>query len=206
MPEHVKAYNAMLSTKNFGKRGVRIVSITYGIDIIGTEAEAAERTAYYPVAYDGSSFGISLAFMDWEEREKFSEWMRAYMEKVLSGHGFYASMTVNCPARDFVRVGIPQDQLEYGEGLTDVGYTVTLNFLGVTDPTDPNSSVLNSGVSYFKWPKKDTTTKYFYPASKQLAGAASLDGTIFDTAPDPSFVPNATVADAQINGVLESDQ
>lgn len=200
MPEHAKAYNATMATRNFGHRSVRVVNISYGIDIIGSDAESAERTAFYPVAYDGSSFAITLAFMDWAEREAFSTWLRGYMEKTIRGHGFYASMTVNCPARDFVRVGIPEDQLEYGEGLTDVGYQVTLNFLGVTDPTDPNKTVLTSGVAYFKWPKKDKTTRYFYPASKQLAGAASLEGTIFDTTPD-SF-GGATTGD-EISGAAD---
>lgn len=200
------ASNATFATKNFGSRSVMISEISYGIDIIATEGEASQRTAFYPLAYDGSSFSVTLIFATWEDREAFSSWLRAYMEKVLTGHGFYASMTINCPVRDFVRVGIPQDQLEYGEGLTDVGYTVSLNFLGVTDPTDPNSSTLNSGVAYFKWPKKDKTTKYFYPSGQQLSGAASLEGTIFDTTPDVVAVPNATVADESINGVLGSDQ
>ena len=190
-------FNGVFSTKNFGSYKVRIDQIQYGLDIIASQGESGVRQAFYPVAYDGSSWSMVLLFTDYADREKFNDWLRTYMEKVVQGHGFYASMTVNCPVRNFTRVGIPQDQIDYGEGITDVGYKVSLNFLGVTDPTDPNKSVLNSGISYFQWPKKDKTTRYFYPASKQLAGAADLAGTIFDPTPDATATTNATVAEEQ---------
>lgn len=192
--------NGVFSTKNFGSYSVRISQIQYGLDIIASQGESATRQAFYPVAYDGSSWSLVLLFTDYADREKFNDWMRTYMEKVLQGHGFYASMTVNCPARNFIRVGIPQDQIDYGEGIADVGYQTSINFLGVTDPTDPNRNVLTSGVSYFKWPKNDKQSRYFYPAGKQLSGAASLAGTIFDPTPATPF-GGATTGDESTGGI-----
>jgi len=206
VPKHSQDFNGLLSTSNLGSYRVRVDQIQFGLDITTTQGEAKTRAVLYPSAYESGSFSLVLHFMDWAEREKFNTWLQTYMEKTVNGHGFNATMHVSVPVRKFSRIAVPEDSVEFGEGVQDVGYQSSVSFIGVVDPTDPKSNVLNSGVSYFKWPQKDKQSRHFYPAGVQVSGAANLEGTIFDTTPDPTVTSstNATTAEHQL-GITTGD-
>lgn len=177
-------FNARISARGAGSRRIRVISLDFGLGIIASsDNEARNRRAFYPVVTTGSSFTMTLGFVSWGERERFNTWMHAFMEGVANGGSKYGTMTVRAPSHDFTRVAVPETDIEYGEGVKDVAYTMAVGFIGATDPVNLTLSQRMSGVSFFQGPKSDQESRYFYPQGRQIAGAESLDGTIFDSNP-----------------------
>lgn len=174
-------YNAKISAPGFGSRRVRCDEIRWGIGIIASsDNEARSRRAFYSIVTVGSSYTATFAFRDWEEREAFTQWVSRFIRQVSSGRAEGGYMTFQCPSRNFYRTAVPDDVIEFGEGVNDMTYRVAMSFVGARDPLDLNLGKKMAGVSYFDGPKKNATSRYFYPAGRQVAGAESLDGTIFD--------------------------
>lgn len=170
-----------ISAKGMGTRQVRVITLQRRLGIIASaDSEAKSRRAFYPVVTTGSSFLMQIAFTSWEERERFNDWMLRYMRSVVNGTAASGVMTVRVPQRDFEKTAIPESDLEFGEGVTDVGYTLDLSFIGASDPVDLNLGQRMAGISYFKGPKGMQESRYFYPGGKQVKGAEQLDGTTFD--------------------------
>lgn len=185
-------FNATISGKSAGSRNVRVLNIDYGIEIIASaDSEGRSRRAFYPVVTDDSSFAVVLQFVSWAEREDFNKWMSKFMVNVSEGGAKYGTLTVRVPSRKFTRVGVPQGQLEFGEGWNDVAYTAQMTFVAASDPVEP--SLKDSDVSRFQGP--GGVGQAFYPAGNQIKGAGSLDAYLFDTAPsgNPNFVFDQTV-------------
>lgn len=182
-------FNAQISAPGFGSRRVRATKLEFGLGIISTsDAEARERRAYYSIVTTGSSFTIEMGFVSVEERDQFSRWMKRFMVAVSRGDAKSGFQTIQVPSKKFTRVAVPEGDLAYGDGVKDVAYTVRMSYMGASDPLDLNLSQKMAGVSYFKGPKHDAESRYFYPAGRQVSGAESLDGTIFD----PSRTPGST--------------
>lgn len=193
--------NARLKTNGHGQRLVKCIGLNYGLGIIakGDGDESRSRKAFYPVVTTSSSFGIVIGFSSWQEREDFNTWMTGYMEAVSTSSGLNGWMEVAVPARNFLKTAVPEGDLDFGEGVGDTAYQITLNFVGASDPLD-NEGLTNkkAGISYFK-PPGDKTGQglYLSPAGRQLKGAESLEGTMFDdTYSSPGFqqAPNALEA------------
>lgn len=186
MPEKGRyGHSGRISSRGIGGRRIRVVALDFGLGIIATsDGEARSRRAFYPVVTTGSSFTMTVAFISYEEREQFNQWMKDYMHSVARGTAKSGIMTIRVPARDFVRTAVPETDLAFGEGLTDIGYLTSIGFIGASDPVNMNLSKKMAGISYFKPPRGDQESSYFYPAGRQVRGAESLDGTIFD--PDPT--------------------
>src|SRR4051812_9885073 len=101
------SYNGQISGPSAGLRQVRIEEIGTALGInASANSEARSRRAFYPVSTTQSSFRIVLAFVSWEEREQFSNWMRKFMVAVSEGTAKNGVLTVRCPSRNFVRVGV----------------------------------------------------------------------------------------------------
>lgn len=178
-----KGLNATIRTGKHGSYRVRAVGLGYGLGVIATQEESKQRRAFYPLVTTSSSFTITLAFVSWEERERFNKWMSNFMEKVVNGRGFHAAMEIRVPSRDFIRTAVPEGPIEYGEGVTDVGYEMSISFVGSSDPVDPSKGAKAAELAYFEMPGKKKgrqISKHFYPAGHQLAGTGDLDGAIFD--------------------------
>lgn len=190
-------FNGQIGNRSYGSRRVRIMSIGYNLDIVASaDNEARSRRAFYPVATEGSSFRVDLGFVSWEDREAFNRWMSRFMVSVSEGSAKIGTLTVRCPSRNFIRVGVPQGNLEYGEGIKDVAYAVRLTFTAATHPVDVSVGQRMTGIAYFKGPRDNAQAKFFYPGGKQIKGAESLEGTLFDDTPDgPTFTPTVTADD-----------
>lgn len=158
------------------------MTIDFGLDIIASaDSEARSRRAFYPVVTDGSRFTISVGFTSWTEREGFNKWLANFMRSVSEGSAKHGTMTVRCPNRNFVRVGVPQGPVVYGEGIRDVAYTTDLAFVGATDPVD--ITVASKLVSALQPKSLNASNRFFYPTGQQIKGAESLEGTLFDPTP-----------------------
>lgn len=180
-------FNATLSAAGFGTRKVRCNMLQQKIGIIANEdGPARTRQAFYSVVVTGSSFSMGMEFYSYAERESFNRWFRRFTEAVLDRTAPNAYMTVRVPSRRFVRTAVPETEIEYGEGLEDLVYTLTIGFVGASDPL--NSRVMRDRklISQYRGPKRRGVSRYFYPAGNQVAGAESLEGTIFDPRPTGS--------------------
>lgn len=182
MPQGDFGFNGKISAPGFGARRIRVVQLRFGLGIIATSnEEARDRRGFYSIVTVGSSFTMGVSFVSWEEREAFNQWARNFMESLASGTAKSGFMTISCPARDFYRTAVPDNELVYGKGVTDVGYTTQMSFLGAHNPLDLSLKSKMAGISYFRLPKTTSAEhRYFYPAGRQVSGAESLDGTVYD--------------------------
>lgn len=158
------------------------MGLQFGLGIIAnTGAQAKTRRSFYSVVTTGSSFTIRVGFVSYEERGRFNQWMRQFMEDMVDGQAESGFMTIQVPKRKFFRTAVPNNDLVYGEAVGDLGYTLDLSYVGASDPIDSNLTTRQAGLSYFRGPQgDDSESRYFYPAGRQVSGAESLDGTIFD--------------------------
>lgn len=185
MPQASGLYNGQISGPSSGTRKIRVMRIGYSLDIISSaDSEGRSRRAFYPVTTEGSSFMVSIGFVSWEERESFNQWMNRFMTSVSEGTAKNGVVTVRCPSRNFIRTGVPQGPLVYGEGVRDLAYYTDLNFSGAYDPTDPNLSAKRQGASFFEQAANNAVSQYFYPAGVQVKGAEATDSTLFGDTPD----------------------
>lgn len=188
-------YNGQISGPSAGLKKVRIDQIINGLDIIASaDSEARSRRAFYPITTDGSSFSLVLSFISWEEREDFNRWMNRFMVAVSEGTAKNGIVTVRCPNRNFIRTGVPEGDLSYGEGVTDVGYKVNLSFVGAVDPTNADLTAKQQGASYYKGGANSAISKFFYPSGQQIKGAEAASDTTFGSTPDGAdFTVNPTI-------------
>lgn len=177
-------FSGLLTTSISGSYFIRVTQIQHGLNIIATTGTAAKRKAFYPVVSTAADFTISIAFPDFEGRERFTNWMSDFMNKVTSGRGFRAAMKVEVPSHDFSRMAIPQGPLKYGDAVTDVRRDLDITFTAASDPTDLRLGTKHSGASYFQLPHRGGASQYFYPRGTQLSGAAALEGSLYDGALD----------------------
>lgn len=185
IPGAPEGYNCRLSVGGYGSRVCRAVVIQYDLKVIGEDASAANRRAYYPVVVAGSSFDLQVIHKTYDEREAFNTWVRGYMEGIAANRRMSGAMKMECPARRLVRVGVVEGTLEYGLVWNEtLSYATTLAFVGSSEPLSALGGESVEGVSYFKTARVDAATSAtFYPTGSQVAGAESLEGTIFDTTP-----------------------
>jgi hypothetical protein len=197
-------HNATISTRGFGSRQVRAMTVDFGLAIVASsDNEGRSRRAFYPKVTSGSSFTLGLGFISWGEREAFNRWMSRFMEAVSTGAARHGSMTVRVPSRNFVRVAVPEGPLEFGEGVGDMTYRTNVSFVGASDPVNVALGARMAGVSYFKGPGKHQVSRFFYPAGRQIGGSESLEGTLFDTSPSGSNSPIVVPAEDEAADPLD---
>lgn len=180
-------YNGYIGSSGYGRRRIRVIRLKRKVSIISNEEEGKRRRAFYPMMVTSSGFEIDVAHISYSERGKFNRWLSRWMEMVVDGTAPSGVMTVSIPHYNFTQVCVPETDLNYGEGVTDYAYITTLGFVGASDAINLDLGARMAGVSYFQMPKNNQTSKYFYPAGRQVAGAESLDGTIFDQVAMPGI-------------------
>lgn len=184
--------NCLITIPRYGKYAIRVLDVGYDIAIQASEESSANAKAYYPLNVLSSDFGMTAIFPSYSSRAKFTTWMRTYMDLLSSDKAVSGFVVVSVPAREFVRKAVFQGTIEYGQAITDVAYRLALNFVGASNPIDPNKAsqvvgVKNSqgyayvGSTFEKLPANEID--YFYPTGIQLKGAESLEGTMFDIPP-----------------------
>lgn len=183
-------YNCRLSVRSYGSRVVRAEALSYGVEVAYTESHGPGGRVLYPLARDTPGFSLDLVFVSYADREGFSAWMSTYMRRVSTNQRIGGFVYVVVPARRFARNGVPVGPLLYGDQVGTRAYRVSVRFVGVYDPISGVGQTSVGGVSYYKAPSKDTSNApYFYPSGTQVAGAETVEGTLYDPAPpDPAAV------------------
>lgn len=173
-------FNAFIGSPGLGRRRIRVLDFTRKVSVISGESEAKNRRGFFAQMVTSSGFSITLAFVSYGERGQFNRWLSNYMQAVVDGTAANGYMTVAIPHYDFVQTCVPETDLDFGEGYKDGLYTTQIGFVGASDPINLDLGARMAGVSYFQMPTDNVTSKYFYPSGRQVSGAESLDGTIFD--------------------------
>jgi hypothetical protein len=181
-------HNCYIGSPGYGRRKVRVLEFERDVAIISTsENEGRRRRNYFAAMVTQSGFEITVGFVSYEERGRFNRWLSGYMEAVVDGTAPNGYVTVAIPYYDFAQTCVPESDLDYGEGYKDGLYTTRMKFKGASDPLDLDLSARMAGISYFQMPTDNVTSKYFYPAGRQVSGAESLEGTIFDATVMPGI-------------------
>lgn len=178
-------FNGSVSAEGFGTKKVRIERLIFGLGIISSEAEARNYRVFYPVVTTGSSFTMEIAFVSYEEREAWSNALKKFAEDTVYGAVSSGVMTIRCPSFDnFFRTAVldKDNSIEFGEGVKDLKHTASVRFCGASDPTNLKLGQRMAGISYFKGPKDNEVSKFFYPGGVQVKGAESLEDALFDPA------------------------
>jgi hypothetical protein len=190
IPGATEGLNCRLTVGGYGVFLCRTLRLTFSLNILSNEGEAATRRAFYPWVTSGSSFDMAVIHKTWEEREVFNAWVKGYMDRVAANQRISGSMKIEVPARRFHRVGVCQGSLAFGDKWDAPNATrlTTLSFVGASEPISVAQGD-TAGTSYYKAPKVEAALgQHFYPSGRQVSGAESLEGTLFDATPteDPA--------------------
>jgi hypothetical protein len=175
-------YNAVISARgrdnNYGSRYLRVVSVSYGINIAADEAETKFGGAFYPRRVDSASFTLNIIFTSEQERAKFGRWLVRYGRRISSPSNPYGPMRVIIPLRRFDRLAVPTTGIKFGDRRDQVTYPMMIPFRGARDPLSLDSEA----ISTFHLNKKArrTEARHFYPAADQLTGNKKGVDSLYD--------------------------
>lgn len=175
MPRH--GLNCTLSYttrkgKQFGYR-VRVRRLVKGYTMLAEESQARTSRAFYPRRTAPSEFSIEIDLIGRWERISFNRYLMEYASQVLEEVGTgeeSIQMKVVIPSRNFIRLGIPKEGVEFGTRLGEMVFSPRLVFETSREPLDWNADFDPSIVQADAAGMKSDATKYFYPTGTQLSG------------------------------------
>lgn len=138
-PPGAKAgYNARITSPALGSIDIMVTSLTHGTKINSQESSAAQARTFYPQKVSDAPFSVVVAHRSIEDRNRLNRWLRRYMEEVSANKISHGYLTLSVPARRFVRKGVVEGRLGYGDSTTMRGkiYTTNLTFIASTDPAE----------------------------------------------------------------------
>lgn len=151
---------------NIAKLRCSNVGIAYSQN--ADESHAREHRAYYPHRRSQGSFNVVVDCKQWVEFNSTMAWFRDYATAALDLDAGPTSppMSVQVPSRNFNRLGIPTQGVQYGDYVGSMVFSPQISFLSVSDPNDATTGILNSNqVSATFEPTSDPANNYFYPDS-----------------------------------------
>lgn len=169
---------------------LRCRGVQHGFSVIATESAGRRYRAFYPHQRAVDPFAITLELAGYTQYKTVMDWLVGYMNSVVQAGS--VAMTVNVPARSFLRQGVPTG------GVLDMDQTGSNLFLpqvvfeSVTDPLDTSTPAVAS-VNLGSTPADDAA-KFFYPVSASVNDPNATANSFYDSAPAPvPQAPQATV-------------
>lgn len=167
-------FNARISNAILGSIDVRVATLSHGITINSEESSAAQAKTFYPQKVSDAPFSITLLHRTKAERNKVNDFLRNYMERASSNRLTSAYLRVSVPSRRFLRLGVLEGTLRYGDSVTQRGriYTTDLTFIASSNPADRSdlSRVLHS---------EDWEILSHYPSGQQAGW--STESSVYDS-------------------------
>jgi hypothetical protein len=164
---------------------LRCRGIQHGFSVIASESTGRKYRAFYPHQRAVDPFAITLELAGYTQYQGVMQWLIGYMNSVVGAGS--VSMTVNVPARNFLRQGVPtggvMDMDQTGSNL----FLPQIVFESVTDPLD-TSTPLVSGVDLGSTPADDAA-QFFYPVSASVNDPNATANSFYDSAPLPTPAP-----------------
>ena len=181
--------NCVISIPNFGKARVRATRVVHGMSVVAYAGEDESRAgkAFYPSKRTSGSFELTLKFARDKGYREVMEWLQRYQRWAGNPKTQASACRVVIPSRNFDKIGILETGVTFGDEVQSVTHTVTLGFVGSSDPRNFDNKGL---VSVFKKPKdNDPALDYFYPV-KQLKGNQTGWDTVYDVPAEEILLDN----------------
>lgn len=183
-------------TLSYARAGVpysmklRCRGLSHGFSVIASESAGRKYRAFYPHQRAVDSFSVTLELAGYTQYRSVMQWLIGYMNSVVSAGS--VSMTVNVPARNFLRQGVPTGGVMDMDQTASNLFLPTIAFASVTDPLDtstPPVARVDLGST-----SADDAAKFFYPVSASTNDPNATADSFYDSSPTPSPPPtNETV-------------
>lgn len=166
----VSGANCLLSYRSARTNSAKLrcngISIDYQLN--STESHARQHRAFYPHRRSQGNFSLQFECSGWQESNALSVWLHEYANIALnlSASDVPPPMLVSVPSRQFLRLGIPTKGMEFGDHVGSMVFLRKIEFVSVSDPDDPSTSILKrSQASSMTTRSVDPTANAFYPAT-----------------------------------------
>jgi len=172
-------------TLSFAKGGVTYAlklwayGVGHGFSVIATESAARKNRAFYPHQRAVDPFTVIFQLKGYPQLQVLTRYLINYMNAVTDTGS--TAMTVNIPARNFLRQGVPSGGMADTDQTGSMLFTPQITFESITDPLDmslPQISGLVLGSS-----SNDDAAKFFYPGSVSTNDPNARGDSFYDTAP-----------------------
>jgi hypothetical protein len=167
------SYNATLVASGYGSISIRIIGISYGLNIIANEDHAANTKAFYARQVQTDTFTLQVQFLTSAERRQFYTWAMGYAAAAVSPstvglivatyNGTYDDQG-NMLSAPFSMSGVLTSGMTEATQVSDVTWTMGLNFSGAQFTSTANEPTASS----YTAPKDAEAAQYFYPNSSNL--------------------------------------
>lgn len=145
-------FNGSLTAPGFGEYKIRVIRLGYGKSIVAKEAEARRFKAFYPQVATSGLWFVETVFTSHREMSDFGLWIVSYYNRLIDPYGSpLLPMTVRVPSRDFLKVGYPTPEVDFGDQFARALYPMTINFVSGSEP-----EVTIAGASKYVPPVRDT--------------------------------------------------
>lgn len=170
--------NARVSVQNWGFKDIMITGLGYGKTVASSESEARREKAFYSKRATSGLWFVETIFTSYEEFTAFQFWLLTYYNRITDPKMAPLSpMKVSVPSRKFEKLGYPVAELQFGDYVNRVTYTMTLNFVSASDPDVTAASA----------------SKYA-PPLREAAVASARTPSVIDTFPTESVSPYVPAA------------
>jgi hypothetical protein len=172
-------------TLSYAKSGVNYTlklwayGIGHGFSVIATESAARKYRAFYPHQRAVDPFVITFQLKGYPHLRVLTKYLLSYMNAVTDSGS--VAMTVNIPARNFLRQGVPTGGMVDQDQTASNLFSPQITFDSISDPLDtsvPQVSGISLGSS-----ANDDAAKFFYPASVSTNDPNARGDSFYDTAP-----------------------
>lgn len=166
----VSGANCVLSYRSSGTHTakLRCNGLSTGYRLNSSESHARQHRAFYPKRRSQGGFALKFECNGQKEANALAQWLRDYARAALNlaASDVPPPMSVSVPSRDFLRLGIPTVGIQFGDHLGSMVFTPTIQFVSVSDPEDPSTSVLKRNqASGLTLRGTDPASNAFYPTT-----------------------------------------
>ena len=154
-------YNGVLTASGYGSIPIRVKTIEYGLNIVGSPDASSTFKYFYTRQRQVDSFNVTVIFDSTAEREAFFTWFREYALQAIAPSSV-GPVRVQVPVRNFDMTATLVNGVQKVNAPTDVLWENTLVFQGATFNTGYTAA------STFSAPANSVSSQYFYPQSTDL--------------------------------------
>jgi hypothetical protein len=163
-------YNGTITAYGMSPQSVavRVTSISYGLNIIGSEDEAARAKTFYARQVQEDVFHLTVQFITLAERRSFFKWFQSYAI-LATQPSPVGAMRVQVPVRGFDFYGTLTQGVQEVTTPQDVTWSMALQFNGAQPTVAISSAYLNDASAYTPPSNDPTSATWFYPSSSLSA-------------------------------------
>jgi hypothetical protein len=188
-------------TLSYSKSGVNYAfktwayGVSHGFSVIATESAARKYRAFYPHQRAVDPFTVTFQLKGYPHLRLLTKYLINYMLAVTDTGS--VAMTVNIPARNFLRQGVPTGGVVDQDQVGSMLFAPQITFDSVSDPLDTSAPAVSGVVLGSS--AADDAAKFFYPASASTNDPNATANSFYDAA--PTLVPTpATDVSAPVHG------